>query len=427
MPHSLRPYQRAGIDFLKALDFAMLGDEPGLGKSAQALTAAAELDLDVVIFCPAIARVSWAQQIEKWFPEPKRASVYSYDSIGLKTNRGLRDDIARTIGTRGVAVILDEAHYLKSTGANRTMAVYGKGITGQNDALIAKAEAVYALSGTFAPNHPGELFPHLRVAGVTGLTRMQFEDRYCNVRGTIYGRQITGAKRDKLPELKTLMKHILLRRRKTDVAQELPALSFNEVGLDVGFKQTGTIAQGIVRSLEEGKDEYVLEALSNPRSITSQALSTSRRELGLVKADAAADWIGSQNFRKVIVFAWHKEVIQRLQVLLAGMSPAIVTGETPHAERARAVDRFQNDPECQVFIGNILAAGTAITLTAASNVVIVEPSYVPGENYQAACRAHRIGQHDAVTVSFLYADDPLDRAIARILTRKTRDIAELFE
>jgi SNF2 family DNA or RNA helicase len=79
----------------------------------------------------------------------------------------------------------------------------------------------------------------------------------------------------------------------------------------------------------------------------------------------------------------------------------------------------------RVFIGQVKAAGTAITLTAASEVAIVEPSWVPGDNVQAICRAHRLGQHDSVLASFLYLPGTLDQRIMTVFRRKAHEIAEL--
>lgn len=80
----------------------------------------------------------------------------------------------------------------------------------------------------------------------------------------------------------------------------------------------------------------------------------------------------------------------------------------------------------RVFVGQILAAGTAITLTAASEVTIVEPSWVPGENRQAIDRAHRLGQQDSVLASFLYLPNTLDARIMGVFRRKAGEIASLL-
>ena len=213
MEDALHDYQREGVDFLVDHPLGMLGDDPGLGKSAQAIRAAIEADVsEAFILCPAIARVSWEKEIRKWDPARMiRWRVASYDSVGLAANRDGRKELRERMATaRRSALILDEAHYLKSPGANRTKAVYGKG------GLAEHAKLVWSLSGTFAPNHAGELYPHLKFRGIFAGTKTEFEDQFCKVRDTPFGRQIVGSKN--LDKLRELLAPVFLKRRKADDA-----------------------------------------------------------------------------------------------------------------------------------------------------------------------------------------------------------------
>jgi SNF2 family DNA or RNA helicase len=128
---------------------------------------------------------------------------------------------------------------------------------------------------------------------------------------------------------------------------------------------------------------------------------------------------------KLLLFAWHHDVIDRLARSLAEFAPAVITGKSTPNARALAVQDFQTQPATRIFVGQILAAGTAITLTAASEVAIVEPSWVPGENLQAIARAHRLGQRDMVLASFLYLPQTLDERIMRVFRRKAAEISAL--
>jgi SNF2 family DNA or RNA helicase len=105
----------------------------------------------------------------------------------------------------------------------------------------------------------------------------------------------------------------------------------------------------------------------------------------------------------------------------------IRSGAIDPATRQRNVDNFMKNPKYKVFIGNIQAAGTAITLTSAHNIVFIEQDWVPGNNAQAAMRVHRIGQTKPVHVRVLYLPDTIDEKIARILKCKTRDLIALFD
>lgn len=421
---NLYPYQKTGVDFLRQRGFAMLGDDPGLGKSAQALLAASRFDRNILILCPAIGVPAWEAQIKKWVPGPQSfIRVETYDRLALKANDKLREELRKYVS--GGVLILDEAHYLKNPSSNRTQYVYGVSSRKKGVGLADFAMRVWALSGTFAPNHAGELYPHLRVAGETTLSRIEFEDKYCIVQETTYGRSIRGTKKDMIPELREMLRGIYLRRRKTEVLKDLPPLDFVTVDLSAPPDKSSAekmALDDLARNMPD--DDAFMERLSS--NLSNPIVADTRREFGLAKVGVCIEWIEAQGFAKVIVFAHHRDVLDALSTGLAEYNPVRIDGSTSQSDRAAAVLKFQNDPNCGVFIGQIQAAGTAITLTAAKDVVIVEPSYVPAENYQAACRAHRIGQTDGVLCRFMSAGG-IDHRIARILARKSRGIAAIFE
>jgi SNF2 family DNA or RNA helicase len=135
--------------------------------------------------------------------------------------------------------------------------------------------------------------------------------------------------------------------------------------------------------------------------------------------------------RKLLVFAVHTDVIRSLKEHLGEYSPAVITGDTSPKDREREVDKFLNQSSCRVFVGNIMAAGTALTLVGpncrCSDVVFVESSWTSADNAQAACRIHRIGQHDGVIARMLTTDHAVDELIHRILVRKAREFSQLFD
>jgi len=158
--------------------------------------------------------------------------------------------------------------------------------------------------------------------------------------------------------------------------------------------------------------------------------------LGLAKLRGATEYIVDMldslpENRKVLVFAHHADVIAALTTHLAEYSPAVLVGKTSQREREEAVDKFLNDPKCRVFVGNIQAAGTAITLVGpkckCSDVVFVESSWTPMDNAQAACRVHRIGQKDGVVARMLSASGTVDDLIHGLLVRKAREFTQLFD
>jgi SWI/SNF-related matrix-associated actin-dependent regulator 1 of chromatin subfamily A len=158
--------------------------------------------------------------------------------------------------------------------------------------------------------------------------------------------------------------------------------------------------------------------------------------LGLAKLRGAVEYITDMldnlpDDRKVLVFAHHADVIRGLLRHLGEYSPVVLVGESKQKDREDAVNKFLLDPKCRVFIGNIQAAGTAITLVGpkckCSDVVFVESSWTPMDNAQAACRVHRIGQKDGVVARMLSAAGTVDDLINGLLVRKARDFTQLFD
>ena len=120
-------------------------------------------------------------------------------------------------------------------------------------------------------------------------------------------------------------------------------------------------------------------------------------------------------------------MIKWLQHLLRPYGVVTLFGETPAEKRQKHIDKFQRNPKCRVFIGQIVAAGTGITLTAASEVMFVEASWNPAENAQAAMRAHRIGQTRPVRVRFMGLANSIDEKIQTVLRAKAKAIAEILD
>jgi SWI/SNF-related matrix-associated actin-dependent regulator 1 of chromatin subfamily A len=120
-------------------------------------------------------------------------------------------------------------------------------------------------------------------------------------------------------------------------------------------------------------------------------------------------------------------VIDTLMSALQQFQPVKIDGRTNQSQREAAVEAFQTDPNCRVFVGQLQAASTAITLTAASNVLFAEADWTPAINAQAAARAHRIGQPSAVTARFVMLDGTSDALVMKALARKAADISALTE
>jgi SNF2 family DNA or RNA helicase len=447
----------------------LLCDDPGLGKTLQALTTAVRLNASrILVICPAGARRVWSAEIERWFPlwssrvflvEPGTLTgkvqqvlarpeplilVIGYDDLSPTDSRV--SPLLASPANPWDLLIIDEAHYLKNF-SNRTKAVYG--VRGEDEGIQANAAHIILLSGTPTPNHAGELWQHCRTLWPWSLlwphgspragqrmAQTDFEDRYTRYRDTVYGRQVSGSKNQ--DHLRATLASVVMRRRKDDVLPELPPLQIQDIALDPPAPgqrlnpQAQALAGRLIWSLgsragvaleDRDADGQLLKALQTPDG----ELATLRRELGELKVPGTIRWVQERlnSTEKLLLFAWHLSVIEHLRRGLAEFDPVVITGETSPTGRVNAVELFQRRAGVRVFIGQVKAAGTAITLTAASEVAIVEPSWVPGDNVQAICRAHRLGQHDSVLASFLYLPGTLDQRIMAAFRRKASEIAEL--
>jgi SNF2 family DNA or RNA helicase len=227
------------------------------------------------------------------------------------------------------------------------------------------------------------------------------------------------------------MRRVVLHRSKARVLPELPPvqcqdipLAVNGAAIDAALTPQEQVARlALASKARRMSDEDIIRAL---QAVPAHgALSAVRHALGAAKVEATVEWVTERlscGTRKLILFGWHRDVLEALHEKLGDYTPVLVTGTTAAAARAVAIERFQTHPLVRVFVGQLLATGTAVTLTAASEVAIVEPSWVPAENAQAIGRAHRLGQRDNVLASFLYIPGTLDQTIMRVFRRKAADI-----
>ena len=439
MPEPLFPYQQEGARWLTSKSHALLADEMGLGKSAQAIAAVDALASPnpTLVLCPAVARINWSREFAKFSKHGWRGNV-------LLTGASAFDPSAPTticsydLATANAAVlsslssvqwgslILDESHYLKSTDTKRTLAVLGKG------GLVHRAVRTWALSGTPAPNYPNELWPVLYTFGATRLMYEQFVERYCVTRHTPYGTKICGGRN--ISELRARIAPWILRRRKAEVMTDLPPILFSGMVVEAGPVPEGYIPAGDLESMAELEPKVAArldpDALPTAGAVNSEVRSW-HRWVGLQKVEPVAELISAElaagGYRKIVLFAVHRGVIAELKKRLAPFGAVSLHGGMTPEKRDASIRRFMSRDDCRVFIGQTTAAGTAISLTAAYQVVFVECDWVPATNQQAAMRVHRIGQTMPVTVRVIGLAGSLDERIQETLRRKTRVLTELFD
>ena len=409
---------------------ALLADGMGLGKTIQAITAAKDVGANsIAVVAPAIARTMWGRELERANFQG-RWIIDSYDRVSRR--RDVQEKIA---DMKPDVLVLDEAQFLKNRKAKRTKVIYGQ--TAGGDGLVQFAERVWLLSGTPVPNNASELWPHFaalwpqlipaRVGGDRSQTWFEFVSRFCFYRShPQWGLQVTGNRNPE--ELGSLIRQFMLRRRPEEVLTELPPLSWGDVVLDP--KQISAELEEFLNSPGYAELAAVIEgAIEGEQSLEIPHMATLRKLTGTAKAGAAAELIASEleskAYPKIVIFAWHHEVLDVLQRQLQHFGVARVDGGTPSATRQRAIDGFQSDPAVKVFLGQIRACGTAVTLTASNQVAFVEASWSPADNLQAAKRCHRIGQTKPTMVRMFSLAGSIDEVVTRILARKARMTSEI--
>ena len=425
---SHRPYQEEGIRFAAKKRAVLIGDEMGLGKTVQAIGICGVDNAEsILVICPATLKLNWVAEFERWgmmpwkvgvvrgskWPEGCDVVIVNYDVLTRHSDK--------LHGKLWDVLICDECHYLKSPEAKRTKAVLARGGIQANRKVF--------MSGTPMVNKPIELWPILASLSESFGTYHEFGMRYCGaeerpvqyqqveIRPGQYARKpvrwawfYDGA--TNLDELHARLKGFMIRRKKADVLKDLPPKTRQVIEIGTSKAKVDKAEwRAAVNALEHDQTQIVFDKLSATRH--EQALEKTPRVVEHI-LDALSDG------RKIIVFAHHKDVIQAIGQALKkqGIQAAGVIGGMSDTRKQAAVNAFQSDVDVRVFLGSIYAAGTGLTLTAASHVIFAELDWVPGIMSQAEDRAHRIGQHNAVLVQHLVWAGSLDARIARKLVHK---------
>ena len=416
-------YQRTGADWLASQKHALLADKMGLGKTIQAIEACNLIQAQrVAVVCPAIARINWRREFDKWGLYSPQVKIESFNKLAM--DKALRKDWA---AFQPDVLIVDEAHFLKSATAARTKALYGPHCRG--DGLVRSASRVWLLTGTPTPNNASELFPHMRALWPDLLpgtgTFADFIGRYTHFIQGDYGPKVLANKNE--AELRERLAPHMLRRKPEDVLPDLPPTVYGDLVVDnedalaeVRELEDSIEAQELIYRLEEGA----------PVPEADPHLAAFRRVCGVAKAGPVAAIVAAElesgAVPKVVLFAHHKAVIEKLVEGLVRFNPVRVWGASNDQQRQAAIDAFQNDPSVRVFIGQITACSTAVTLTAAHHCVFVEQSWVPAENEQATHRLSRISQKSTVFARIASLAGSIDEAIQATLARKVRGLSSLY-
>ncbi len=445
----LRGYQRAGVEFIVERNGGLIADEMGLGKTVQAICACNVIrPKRVLIVCPSTVKQNWVIEWKRWTTLPLTigittsainagtdVEVINYD-IAFRKKEYLRD-------TKWDVVIFDESHRLKNNNAQRTIALFG-GVIIDN----AKRTRIYVkplrasvricMSGSPILNRPIEIFPTLRYLLPSGFPdKMAFARRYCNMKHTGFGMDMNGSSNEE--ELQKLLRStVMIRRMKAEVLTELPPKVRQIIEIDPTTKIKAALKKfadfAIPGELEAGEDlldegayTALVRTMSGARVPSFEEIAALRKEEAIELIPLVLDHLDDilDSKEKVVVFFHHNEVGERIKEHF-GDSCVLMYGKTPIPQRQGIVDKFQNDPNCRVFAGNLQTAGVAITLTASDHVVCAEYPWTPGDLTQAEDRCHRFGQTKTVLVQHLAFRGSLGATMLKYIVGKQTNIDKIL-
>ena len=439
----------------------LLADEPGLGKTAQALLAAEAANAyPLLVVVPNVVKTNWAREAARWTPH-RPATVVHGDG---ETVDGFADIIVlnyevldRHMGWLGDlrfrGMVVDEAHFIKNKASQRSQHVLAlsarirsrtvrpllMALTGTpliND--IEDFRAIWQFLGWIDDNKPlDELMDALEDTGLTPADR----GFYAAARQCVIDLGI-------------------VRRRKLDVAADIPARRIADLPVELAGpagrsiraaerdlagrmvaryetalanRSSGVGVEGMdLEGMDYDRDHDIdhdlvrrVARLELKDATTAQAgenVFTMMRRIGQAKAELAADYAAqlARSAGKVVFFAKHVDVMDAAEETFArqGVRFSSIRGDQTPTARQANVDAFVNDPDVAVAVCSLTAAGVGLNLQVASNVVLAELSWTDAEQTQAIDRSHRIGQAEPVTAWRIIAAQTIDARIAELIDSK---------
>ena len=426
----------------------LLADEPGLGKTAQALIAAETAGaFPLLVVVPNVVKTNWLREVHQWLPK-RRPTVVHGDGVELNAFSDVfivnYDILDRHVGWlskfdfRGMVV--DEAHFIKNKESQRSKHVQAVART-----IRARLQhpLLIALTGTPLINQIEDfrmIWPYLGWID----DKKPLGELMAKLEAT--GR--TPADPGFFPAArKAVISMGIVRRRKQDVAKDIPARRIADIPIELDTEAARSILEAekaLISRLLERYDRVIAargdadanvidhdlvrlvcasEIEETKQDETGDNVFTLVRKIGSAKAVMAADYTAqlARNVGKVVFFAKHIDVLNQAEKHFAsvGVKTTSIRGDQSTSARQDAIDAFTNDDDVQVIVCSLLAAGVGVNLQAASNVVLAELSWTSAEQTQAIDRVHRIGQELPVTAWRIVAAQTVDQRIAELIDQKS--------
>jgi SWI/SNF-related matrix-associated actin-dependent regulator 1 of chromatin subfamily A len=445
------PTQLSGAKFLADRKTALLADEPRVGKTGAAIMAADYIFArTILVVTTASGRSVWRRGFDTWSNFGRRVQVVTR-KIKLEKNAEVvivswgdqADPHVRVqlLSRRWDLVISDEDHWAKSFEAARTKSFYGELIEGGGRVLVStaiagKADRVWCLTGTPLPNSPLDAYPRLRVLAVDRLLANpekgwpevvkfeKFRDRYCEGHPMKIGRGswarwtfvVTKGRNEE--ELQARIGDFMLLRTQKDVGirkvePELFPLMVSEANRKA--TDAGLNTKKILAAVENGAD-------------LDMELGPKRRLTGEIKARAVIEAVKEEfdgGLDKIVLAYWHKDVGDILEAGLSSYGVVRIDGATSSDKRLAAELNFRLPP-FRVCLAQIVAAGEAIDLSPACEMIFVESSFVPKDMRQMSDRISNITQARLTRVRVATLEGSVDDALQATLLRKWSSIRKVL-
>jgi SNF2-related domain/Helicase conserved C-terminal domain len=426
----------------------LLADEPGLGKTAQALLAAEAANAyPLLVVVPNVVKTNWAREAARWTPhrpvtvvQGNGEAVDGFAEI-VVLNYEVLDRHMGWLGDFGFrGMVVDEAHFIKNKTSQRSQHVLA--LSGRIRSRTGRP-LLMALTGTPLINDIEDFRAIWQFLGW-----IDDSEPLDQLMGALEDTGLTPADRGFAAAARRCVIDLgIVRRRKLDVAADLPARRIADLPVELD-ERAGRSIRAAERALAarmvaryetalanrspgagaEGIDHDLVRRVARAElkeATTAQSgenVFTMMRRIGQAKAELAADYAAqlARSAGKVVFFAKHVDVMDAAEEIFARQGvrfSSIRGGQTPTARQAN-VDAFVNDPDVTVAVCSLTAAGVGVNLQVASNIVLAELSWTDAEQTQAIDRSHRIGQSEPVTAWRIIAAQTIDARIAGLIDSK---------
>jgi len=434
----LRPYQEQGFKWLAYLHQHKLGgclaDDMGLGKTLQTITMLSTVypaqKKPSLIVMPKSLLFNWENELRKFNPALTSYTYYATTRdldeavkhhLILTTYAILRNDIEKFKEQEFYYTILDESQNAKNLNSQVSKAV-----------MLLHGQHRLALSGTPVENNLTELYALFRYLNPAMFGSADEFNRYY----TLPIQQ--NSDKEVAAELRRKVYPFILRRLKKDVIKELPSKIEQTLFVEMSeeqkrlYEERRRYYQTFLKSqiTKEGIQKsqfFILQALTELRQIASVPESKSDNLVSSAKREALLEHIleAAANGHKMLVFTNFLNGVELIGQDLnqAGLDFVEMTGSTSTRTRQEMVNRFQQDPQCRVFLMTLKTGGVGLNLTAADMIFIFDPWWNTAAENQAIDRAHRIGQDKTVFSYRLITKGTIEEKIMHLQEKKK----ELFD